>query len=194
MSRTVVPRLNAPGRIGNPEVGIPDAGVVVDLLLLGRGRRNAKKAEIVQRIFKSVLSKDQEMKQESARQQDDAYKVAVDVNNVNEKRKYITAKIQDEMDVLVDEQVEVDSDRVIIIQGKNWNSGVIGIDTDRLKERFLRPAIILTSHKGSDYLRGSCRSIPRINMYKVIDTGTGFSEKYNRNLYCNKLKVWEKLK
>ena len=136
LSRTVVPRLNAPGRIGNPEVGIPDAGVVVDLLLLGRGRRNAKKAEIVQRIFKSVLSKDQEMKQESAKQQDDAYKVAVDVNNVNEKRKYITAKIQDEMDVLVDEQVEVDSDRVIIIQGKNWNSGVIGIDTDRLKERF----------------------------------------------------------
>ena len=30
LSRTVVPRLNAPGRIGNPEVGIPDAGVVVD--------------------------------------------------------------------------------------------------------------------------------------------------------------------
>ena len=30
------------------------------------------------------------------------------------------------------------------IRGKNWNSGVIGIDTDRLRDRFARPAMIVT--------------------------------------------------
>tara|TARA_A100001015_G_scaffold316787_1_gene431990 strand:+ start:637 stop:2637 length:2001 start_codon:yes stop_codon:yes gene_type:complete len=188
LSRTVVPRLNAPGRIGNPEQNIPDAGVVVDLLLLGRGKRNAKKAEVVQKIFKSVLSIDQEMKQESMKSNNDAFKVAVDVNNVNEKRKYITAKIQDEMDVLVDEQVDINSDRVIIVEGRNWNSGVIGIDTDRLKERFLRPAIILTSQSGSEYVRGSCRSIPRINMYNVIDNvDQSYQKEFNKPLFCNEV-------
>ena len=188
LSRTVVPRLNAPGRIGNPEQNIPDAGVVVDLFLLGRGKRNAKKAEVVQRLFKSVLNKDHELKQESARKNEDAFKVALDVNNVNEKRKYITAKIQDEMDALVVDQVNVAHDRVIIIQGKNWNSGVIGIDTDRLKERFLRPAIILTSQAGSDYLRGSCRSIPGINMYQIIDqVDQDFQKEFKEFLFCNEV-------
>ena len=50
-------------------------------------------------------------------------------------------------------------DRVIILQGEDWNSGVIGIDADRLKERFLRPAIILNSKSDSEFVRGSARSI-----------------------------------
>ena len=37
LSRTVIPLLNAPGRIGNPQENIPDSSIVVDLLLLGKG-------------------------------------------------------------------------------------------------------------------------------------------------------------
>ena len=64
----------------------------------------------------------------------------------------------------------LNNDKVIIIQGKDWNPGVIGIDTDRLKERFLRPSIILTEDENSDYIRGSSRSIPTINIYQHIET------------------------
>lgn len=190
LSRTVVPRLNAPGRIGNPEQNIPDAGIVVDLFLLGRGKRNKKKAEAVKKVFKSILSIDNELKKKQQESNEaDVFQVAVDVNNINEKRKYITAKIHDEMESLVESQVNIEEDKVIIIEGKNWNSGVIGIDTDRIKERFLRPAIILTSQEDNHYLRGSCRSIPGINMYKIIDeTEQLFQKKYNRMLFCNLIK------
>ena len=113
-----------------------------------------------------------------------AEKTASDVDTVNEKRKFITAKIEDEMDKLIETQVNVESDRIIVVEGKDWNSGVIGIDADRLKERFLRPAIILCSHSGSEYVRGSSRSIPRINIYSIIDeVEQEFSKKYSKKLF-----------
>ena len=73
------------------------------------------------------------------------------------------------MDSLIEKQVNPDCDRIIILDGKDWNSGVIGIDADRLKERFLRPSIILNFSSTSEYVRGSARSIPRINIYALID-------------------------
>ena len=35
ISRTIAPRMNAPGRIGDPELGIPDSSIIVDLLMSG---------------------------------------------------------------------------------------------------------------------------------------------------------------
>ena len=177
LSRSIIPRLNAPGRIGDPEQGIPDAKMVVDLLIIGVGRKNAKKALHVAELFSSVLDKNEANKKE-------ALSAASNVDDVNEKRKYLTNKIEEEMDMLINEQVSPLEDRIIVVQGENWNSGVIGIDTDRLKERFLRPAIILTKYDGNDYVRGSVRSIPKIDMYAIIDkVEKEFYDKHNRYLF-----------
>ena len=106
------------------------------------------------------------------------------VDDINEQRKLITSKIEDEIDYLIETQVNVDNDKVIIIQGKDWNPGVIGIDTDRLKERFLRPSIILTEYEDNDYIRGSSRSIPTINIYQYIETvSEKFEEEFGRKLF-----------
>ena len=94
---------------------------------------------------------------------------AGEVDSINERRKQITSQIEDEIEQLIEHEVDAENDRVIIIKGENWNSGVIGIDTDRLKERFLRPAIIFSSTTSSDFLRASVRSIPTIDMYSIID-------------------------
>jgi single-stranded-DNA-specific exonuclease len=171
LSRTVIPLLNAPGRIGNPLENIPDSSIVVDLLLLGKGKKNKSKATFVSKKLKQIFLMDDGKSKES---DDDtktieAFQAANDVDSVNEKRKHLTAKIEDEMDLLIEKQVDPESDRIIILDGKDWNSGVIGIDADRLKERFLRPSIILNFSSSSDFVRGSARSIPRINIYKLID-------------------------
>ena len=39
IARTIVPRLNAPGRIGNQAAGIPDSNIVIDLLMIGSGKK-----------------------------------------------------------------------------------------------------------------------------------------------------------
>lgn len=183
LSRTIIPRLNAPGRIGDPLAGIPDSNMVVALLLIGSGKKNVQKAAEIADQFSSVVELEKEMKKEGSKDDREAMSKASNVDDVNEQRKYMTNKIEEEIDQLIDEQVDV-NDKIIIIEGRNWNSGVIGIDTDRLKERFLRPATILTQFDGDDYVRGSCRSIPKINLYRLIDqVGDKFESLHNRMLF-----------
>ena len=165
LSRTVIPRLNAPGRIGNPADNIPDSTLVVDLMLLGKGKRHKAKANHLRKQLGDVFQEEEQQ----FKQKMQASSSAIDVDEINEKRKKLTATIEDEMDYLIEKQVDQGRDRIIILQGQDWNSGVIGIDADRLKERFLRPAILLNGSEDSEYVRGSARSIPRINIYQLID-------------------------
>lgn len=176
VSRTIAPRLNAPGRIGDRELGIPDSRIVVDLLLVDF-ELDKQKAEEAIAEFKKVLTLEQEMRSQVGEK-------AHYVDEINEKRKRITSKIEDEIENCIKEQVNLKSDRIVVVKGKEWNSGVIGIDVDRLRERFLRPAMILTEHTGSDFLRASVRSIPSINIYQIIDAvGESFESEFGEKLY-----------
>jgi single-stranded-DNA-specific exonuclease len=165
LSRTIIPRLNAPGRIGDKDQGIPDSSIVVDLLTIGVGQKHAKKARELAQIFQSVVDLNKKKRNEML---GNAMSTALSVDDINEKRKYITNKIEEEIGELVESQCDVTTDRILMVEGQNWNPGVIGIDTDRLKDRYLRPAILFTTDS-TDYIRASVRSIPTINMYKLID-------------------------
>jgi single-stranded-DNA-specific exonuclease len=179
ISRTIIPRLNAPGRIGNPKENIPDSKVAVELLLLGSSKKNQQKANKMLSFFNSAFDI-----QKDAKHSDPAIKEAALVEDVNEQRKYITSKIEDQISKLIKLQANIDDDKIIIIKGKNWNPGVIGIDTDRLKEKFRRPAIILTEFENSSYLRGSVRSVPTIDIYSILDNVADiFEEKYKHPLF-----------
>jgi single-stranded-DNA-specific exonuclease len=186
LSRSIIPRLNAPGRIGDPSQGIPDSTLVVDLLLTGAGAENAEKAATLSQIFMDIvnLEKEKKSEQEKNDMKREALSSAASVDDINEQRKFMTNKIEEEIEALVDEQVDLKKEHIVIVQGKNWNSGVIGIDTDRLKERYLRPAVIITKYDHSDYVRGSVRSIPNINMYAIVDKANDlFEEKHGCQLF-----------
>ena len=130
------------------------------------GQKHAKKARELSQIFQSVVDLNQKKKNELL---GNAMSTALCVDDINEKRKYITNKIEEEIGHLVETQCDITTDRILMIEGNNWNPGVIGIDTDRLKDRYLRPAILFTKDTSSDYIRASVRSIPTINMYQLID-------------------------
>ena len=186
ISRTIAPRMNAPGRIGDPELGIPDSTIIVDLLIAGLSvgpRSNIK--SFIQK-YKKLLHQDNLIK--SSLQINDQVEL---VDEVNDKRKRMTEEIEAKIEeMLVD--IELEKERVLIIQGHNWNSGVIGIDADRLRDRFLRPAIVITSIEGSDFVKGSVRSIKSINMYEVMERVQEiFEERHGRNPY--QVKVSTKL-
>ena len=186
ISRTIAPRLNAPGRIGNKEEGIPDSNVVVDLLLNGleayeHGSKSGMKKYMKNFLKVFDLDPKAPIKEVSAKE-------AELVEEVNDQRRRITEKIDEEIELILEKNVNLETDKVIIIRGKNWNSGVIGIDTDRLRDRFSRPAIILTEMGGDDYLKGSVRSLQTIDMYTVIDkVQVTFEEKHKRPLFVMKV-------
>lgn len=57
--------------------------------------------------------------------------------------------------------------RVLLIQGRDWNKGVVGLAAGRLVEQWNYPTIVLSaSDKGESV--GSCRSIEGINIHAVL--------------------------
>lgn len=58
------------------------------------------------------------------------------------------------------------SDTVIVVAGKNWNEGVVGIVASRLVTHFQKPAIVLSIHNG--IAKGSGRSIGNVDLYSLI--------------------------
>ena len=64
------------------------------------------------------------------------------------------------------ETVDFYDDRAIVIMGKNWNTGVIGLAAGKLCEKYHMPAVVLTDL--GDRAVGSCRSIPGVNIYAML--------------------------
>ena len=61
---------------------------------------------------------------------------------------------------------ENSSDPVIILHGENWHEGVIGIIAARIKEKFNKPAIIISVNKGIG--KGSGRSIHGFDLGSTV--------------------------
>ncbi|MFA5880279.1 MAG: DHH family phosphoesterase [Candidatus Margulisiibacteriota bacterium] len=178
VSKNLLPRLNAPGRIGDWQQNIPDSNFVVELLLLGT-KKNSENKESTWFIRKLQDNFELEKKLTKPALNDPNM-----IEIINRERKKITSEIEDQIENIIKNENAFESSRIVIIKGFNWNSGVIGIDADRIKDRFLKPVIILTEAEGSDYLRASVRSIPSLDIYSVLDAvSVEFEKELNRKLF-----------
>lgn len=94
-----------------------------------------------------------------------AKKLAEMLNLFNEERKNIT---QDGLERIVDniEGSSVAKDRIIVVYDKNTHESVAGIIAGRLREKYGRPAIVLT--RGEEGVKGSGRSVESYNMFEAL--------------------------
>jgi single-stranded-DNA-specific exonuclease len=65
---------------------------------------------------------------------------------------------------------------VVIVSGEDWNPGLIGLTAGRLCERFHLPVIALSLH--GDTAVGSCRSIPGVNIYRMLSACADLLEQF----------------
>ena len=63
--------------------------------------------------------------------------------------------------------VDLEKSRIIVATSTQWPPGVIGLVASRLVSQFGRPAILLHETKDGK-LKGSCRSIPELNMFDLL--------------------------
>ncbi len=56
----------------------------------------------------------------------------------------------------------------IVAVGENWHIGTIGIVAARLCGRYNRPAIVMTYDRDGKSVRGSCRSVPGVDLERVL--------------------------
>ncbi len=72
----------------------------------------------------------------------------------------------------------VDSDSmVIVVEGEDWNEGVVGIVAARVSRHFEKPAIILTRAKDGNY-KGSGRSFSECNLFEITSDCREYLEKF----------------
>ena len=85
------------------------------------------------------------------------------IGNINQKRKDIVDKVVEKALNLTDKN---SLEKVLIIDGKSFHEGVIGLAAGRLVEVFYRPAIVIS--KGEKISKASARSIPGFNIIENI--------------------------
>jgi single-stranded-DNA-specific exonuclease len=90
-----------------------------------------------------------------------AYKQFELLGQLNEFRKETEKQTTQKAILEVDEK-----DAIIVVAGKGWHEGVVGIVASRLVDKFCKPAIVLNIKDG--VAKGSARSIGEINIYELI--------------------------
>ncbi|KTE18282.1 single-stranded-DNA-specific exonuclease RecJ [Sphingopyxis sp. H050] len=94
----------------------------------------------------------------------EAADIAVELNRLNEERRAIEAGVLDEA---VAASAACGNAPVAIVAGEGWHPGVIGIVAGRLKEKLLRPAIVIAVDEGG-IGKGSGRSISGVDLGAAI--------------------------
>ena len=93
----------------------------------------------------------------------EAFKIATELDQFNKERQYLEKDVLDK----IQKEIKIDtSEPVIIISGKNWHEGVIGIVAARIKDKFNKPAIIISIE--NDIGKASARSIVGFDIGSVI--------------------------
>ncbi len=90
--------------------------------------------------------------------------IAEELNRENALRQEITQEIFEDAERMLAERDHIDT--AIVLAKEGWHAGVIGIVASRLVDKYHLPAILLSID--GDTAKGSCRSIPPLNLYEAI--------------------------
>lgn len=91
----------------------------------------------------------------------EAQEIAMHLNNLNLQRQEIEQQVLEEAIRQVDEK-KLDTRSIIMVKGNNWHPGVIGIVSSRLKEKYHKPALVVSDWEGEQ--KGSGRSVAGLDM------------------------------
>ena len=94
-----------------------------------------------------------------------AMELAQQADGLNARRKNIEQRILEEADAQV-QQMDLVKNRVIVVMGEGWESGVVGLAAGRLAERYGYPTVALS--RDGDTCVGSARSACGIDLYKAL--------------------------
>ncbi|MHC4138741.1 MAG: single-stranded-DNA-specific exonuclease RecJ [Planctomycetota bacterium] len=90
----------------------------------------------------------------------------------NKRRQKIQSDILKSARKKILNDVDIDSEMVIIISDDSWHQGVIGVVASRLASEFHRPVIIIATD--GEIGHGSARSVPDFNLYNALIKCQGY--------------------
>ncbi len=93
----------------------------------------------------------------------EVFKLATELDNYNKERQILETDV---LNKILHKAEKYLSDPVLVISGKNWHEGVIGIVASRLKDRFNKPVVIISLNKNIG--KASARSIVGFDIGSII--------------------------
>lgn len=109
-----------------------------------------------------------------ARDTKTAEPLAERLESQNAKRQRITKEMSDHAEQIA---FEHDPDGLVAFASSpEYHAGVVGLVASRLVQKFYRPALVAVEEDG--YLRGSCRSIPMLNIVEALTECDDLLESY----------------
>ena len=121
---------------------------------------------------------------------DRAEELAHKLGEINVKRQEIELQIFKAAQELLEQQPERLEDRVILLWGRDWHPGVIGIVASRLVERTGRPVIVVTVDEHGEG-KGSGRSVQGFNLHACIGACAALLIRYGGHAMAAGLSVRE---
>ncbi|UQS85499.1 single-stranded-DNA-specific exonuclease RecJ [Apilactobacillus apisilvae] len=98
--------------------------------------------------------------------EDLADELSHETENENKQRR----KLVDDIFKQANDQAKKIADKnTIVVYGKDWHEGVVGIVASRLIEKYHKPALVLSLNTETNILKGSGRSIERFNLFKALN-------------------------
>jgi single-stranded-DNA-specific exonuclease len=118
-------------------------------------------------------------------------KLASEISRVleeeNRKRKNIDEGTLEQALELIQEEVDLENDKAIVLASAGWHQGVIGIVASRVAERFYRPTVMI-SIDGEEG-KGSARSIPGFHLFEALKECEDCLLKYGGHKYAAGLSI-----
>lgn len=96
---------------------------------------------------------------------EEAFKLAGELKHLNDIRKDLTLQGYEQA-VRIVESGGMDQDKVLVVYLEDCHESLAGIIAGRLRERYNKPAIVLT--RSENEVKGSCRSIEKYNIYEEL--------------------------
>ena len=102
----------------------------------------------------------------------------------NKARQDEEQRILEQVYAAIDETHDFENDRIIVVAGEEWHSGVIGIVASKVVEKYGFPAILITFNgeenngSGCDVGRGSGRSVCGVNLVEALEASSEYLVKF----------------
>lgn len=109
--------------------------------------------------------------------EEECIKICQSLENLNILRK----KTEEEIMQSVEEQLlnyrYKKYEKIIILKGKNWHHGVLGIVAAKVVQKYNKPCILI-SYSDNGEARGSCRSVEGFSIYDIILSCSEYLERF----------------
>ncbi|TCT16780.1 exonuclease RecJ [Natranaerovirga pectinivora] len=105
-----------------------------------------------------------------------ALEIAEELNKENRLRQELEEKIFNEAVKIIEEEHDVENEKILVVASSHWHHGVIGIVSSRITEKYYRPSIILCIEEG--IASGSARSVEGFSIFDALSSTKHLMNKF----------------